>query len=424
MELCTILGSPKANSYLTMEEADELMPLYDPDWNDRSEEQKIFMLIASANDIDKIPLLGTQMFFGQRRQWPRIRDVLVESYTLDSGFERAVVTDTIVQEVPHRESMLNTLKTEADYAEISVISPTWNPTRENAHVAVQGKLPDGTGFIFTLTLQPYLHITPEIKDEFGEIIHPAIEEQRLKAVWTKFLKSEPDSDVFIEFPMPEPMPDVSWDAETNTFRIYALNGAYFDPTTDITDVYSEYTTTETTEVERQNVSEISNPALIITDRTDILPEYFAGGALHVIHGGKRDYHKVVSCDIETGTLKVEGEIYVPASEEEEVTYLYIDPIRQEVKDAQFIQLRARAGDTGVAVDPYAGMGLGSIVIGDTKRTYATGSASYSALTGIANRIGVNVQTLVIMGKYSVYGKLSIGWQQRIEDAIETPLGTE
>lgn len=424
MELCTIQGCPKANSYLELEEADELMPLYDPDWSKRSEEEKAILLITSANDIDRVPLLGSQMFFGQRLQWPRIRDVLVESYTLAEGFERDIVTDTITKDVVHQESMDGTLKIGQDYAEFSIIDPRWQPFGDNAQVVVRGVLPDETEFAATLALQPYLHITPEIKDEFGVVIHPAVEEQRLKAVWTKLYHGTKYDRPLPEVPIPsDRMPDVHWDEETNTFHIYALNGGFFDPTTDIVGVVSEYTTSEEETVERENVSGITNPAFVSPNRQDLLPEYFYGGALHVIHSGKRDYHKVLSCNMETGTLAVTGELYTPASEEEVVTYLYIDPLRKEVKDAQLVQLRVRAGDPTMVTDPFAGLGLGSIQIGDTKRTYATGGTSYSALADIANRLGVHVQTMVILGKFSIYGKVSMGWQQRIEDALETPLTT-
>ena len=97
--------------------------------------------------------------------------------------------------------------------------------------------------------------------------------------------------------------------------------------------------------------------------------------------------------------------------------MYIDPLLPEVIDAQLTQMKVRVG--AVTSDPYAGLGIASIKVGDTSRTYTDPSSSMQTLISIAGRLGISPQTLVAIGKFTTYNKMSIGWQKDIDDALET-----
>ena len=98
--LVTTLGCPKANSYVSLERADDVMPLYDPSWSSRSAEEKEFIMRSAAADVDRVPFLGRKLLLGQSMAWPRTSDALVNRYVLKSGFERVQETVETTVDAP------------------------------------------------------------------------------------------------------------------------------------------------------------------------------------------------------------------------------------------------------------------------------------------------------------------------------------
>lgn len=417
MELCTVLGSPKANSYLTLAEADDFMPLHDPNWLNRNDTEKIILIRRAAADVDKVPCLGTKLSFGQSLEWPRKGDVLVESLTYDAGFSRSMITTEVVAYDDHVTGATTTRVDGANYAEYLLIHPEWqaSPDVRRSVMVIQQRIGDAYLREFIAREKKFKYTAPAQVDEFGNVISPPTVGETWRFVWDEYREHMPGSDP-VPMTMPAEMPTLQFDYNTYTFRMIAVPGAGFDPTS------TDYTVNAVYQTETTEVKEIPDPShvicseLAVADRTDILPDYFKGAALHVINGSERRYYNVLSCDVTTGELTLDGEI--PAEwAEASLSFIYIDPLHDAIKEAQKVQLRARSSTGDIAVDPFAGMGLASIKIGDTSRSYATSGGSFSAMSTIAGRLGVNVLTLTILGKYSVYGKVSIGWQQRIEDTL-------
>ena len=102
-------------------------------------------------------------------------------------------------------------------------------------------------------------------------------------------------------------------------------------------------------------------------------------------------------------------------------YYYIDPYPADIVKAAQEMLFKYAGV--YPTDPYAGLGLSKITIGDTSRTYGSVQYGQMSVKNIADRFGVTEKVISILGKYLVYGKMEIAFQSRLEEALNVELET-
>ena len=421
--LVTAVGSPAANSYVSVEKADSVMPLFDPDWLSRPEKEKEFLLRSSASDIERVPFLGVQMFFGQAMQFPRKGDVLVNSHTITSGFSyvdeeftsekvTAVVEDVSYSRQQTRDSV-TFLFTSDEFLQ---------GVQGEREVTLEGPVAN-TDHTLRLLLRevsrPETYNTPPVYDDFGHVVTPGSEGVRMVWRWEpQSLHTVSPEGTPTAQPIPEVMPAVTL-STSGILTVSAVNGSVIEIPAGVSEATGTTYTKEVITSSGRNPRKIRNDSLVFTDRPDILPTFLQGAGLHVRNGGERIYASVVSHDIATGTVLLDTDIPLDRSDTD---FIYIDPVPAALVRAQIEQLKIRVGAT--MTDPFAGMGLQSIKIGDTSRTYANRDNTALALNNIAGRLGIGTSTLILLGKYTTYCKTLIGWQQNIEEALAASLTAE
>lgn len=84
IELITELGSKEANSYVTLEEAnDYFMNTFNVDsWNLNSDDDKARSLIAATQDVDSFTFDGRKLNLNQALNFPRVAPHAVDEYYL------------------------------------------------------------------------------------------------------------------------------------------------------------------------------------------------------------------------------------------------------------------------------------------------------------------------------------------------------
>ena len=157
--------------------------------------------------------------------------------------------------------------------------------------------------------------------------------------------------------------------------------------------------------------------LNFSDRTDFLPDFAVGGGVHVYSGGNRQYYNVIAHDVSTGIVTLDDDL----PDWDGMQYYYIDPYPADIVKAAQEMLFKYAGV--YPTDPYAGLGLSKITIGDTSRTYGSVQYGQMSVKNIADRFGVTEKVISILGKYLVYGKMEIAFQSRLEEAVNVELET-
>lgn len=416
--LVTTLGCPKANSYVSLERADDVMPLYDPSWPSRSAEEKEFIARAAAADIDRVPFLGRKLLLGQSMAWPRISDALVSTYTLKSGFERVQETvETTVDQPSHynasftRQHTSDTVSFLFDDPEFLAaplgsrsIELLWTDTNGLTHVSV-----------LTERDVTETKVTPEVKDEFGTVLQPGGTQLVHTRVWnvTSRYVSYPDGKSANE-DIPKLQPDFTF-SEMGVLTAIAVNGSDVNIFVEYAQAVSAVHHFVTQTVTRVSPNKLRNGGLIYADRTDMLPTFCLGAAVHCMCQGERIYGNVIAHNSHTGVVTLD--VNIPESwNDQTITYLYIDPPLPEIIDAQLTQMKVRVG--AIASDPYAGLGISGIKVGDSSRTYTDPSSSMQTIISIAGRLGIAPQTLIALGKFTTYNKVSIGWQKDFDDALE------
>lgn len=398
--LHTEIGSPYANSYLTLAKADDVMPLHDRSWSRRPLSEKEFLLRASASDIDRIPFLGTKLFYGQGMQFPRKGNVIVEAYTITSGFSYVEGTYTEEKTVTSDEDVSYTRQSTQDTVTFLFTNEGFLAASPgDRDIILSGPVTNSAEWTLRITLSETM----------------VAEAGTVRRVWK--VTSVDVVDIF-NTSSPQEIPEILPDFEmapAGMFTIRAVNGSPINVPSEVMTATGVLRTHTVTEVSGRLPTKLSNSALIFTDRTDILPTFCLGGAVHAIEPAERVYANVIGHDISTGTLTLDREIPTYLAGDK---FTYIDPLPEALYTAQIEQLKVRTGS--VMSDPFAGTGIKSIKVGDTSRTYGdTPGAPGQTVIGIAGRLGVSVRTIILLGKYSLYGKTAIGWQQRLEDVLET-----
>ena len=416
--LVTTLGCPKANSYVSLERADDVMPLYDPSWSSRSAEEKEFIMRSAAADVDRVPFLGRKLLLGQSMAWPRTSDALVNRYVLKSGFER--VQETVETTVDAPASYDATFSRQVTSDTVSFLlndpefmaAPLGSRNIELRHVNAQGT------HVSVLTERDVTEtkVTPEVKDEFGNVIQPggtALVHTRIWNVTSRYLTYPDGKSANLDAPALQP--DFTF-SDSGVLTAIAVNGSDVNIFTEYAQAIGITHHSVTSTVTRVSPNKLRNGSLIYADRADMLPTYCLGAAVHCMCQGERIYGNVIAHNPYTGILTMD--VSIPeAWNDENISYMYIDPLLPEVIDAQLTQMKVRVG--AVTSDPYAGLGIASIKVGDTSRTYTDPSSSMQTLISIAGRLGISPQTLIAIGKFTTYNKMSIGWQRDIDDALET-----
>ena len=419
--LVTTLGCPKANSYVSLERADDVMPLYDPSWPSRSAEEKEFIVRASAADIDRVPFLGRKLLLGQSMAWPRVSDALVTTYTLKSGFERVQETvETTVDQPTYydatfsRQVTSDTVSFLFDDPEF-MAAPIGNRNIELLYTDANGRT-----HVSVLTERDVTEtkVTPEVKDEFGNVVQAggtALVHNRIWNVTSRYVVYPDGKSANADAPALQP--DFTF-SNLGVLTAIAVNGSDVNIFVEYAQARSVVHRSVTSTVTRTAPNKLLNAGLVYSGRVDMLPTFCLGAAVHCMHKGERIYGNVIAHNSYTGVVTLDVDI--PTSwESADIAYLYIDPPLPEILDAQLIQMKVRVG--AIASDPYAGLGISGIKVGDTSRTYSDPSATMQTIISIAGRLGIAPQTLITLGKFTTYNKVSIGWQKNFDDALDATL---
>lgn len=487
LPLITTPGHPKANSYISLESANDIMPLYDQKWDCRSDDEKVVLLRKSAMSLNALPFLGVPMFRRQPLAFPRIYDALVLSATSTGSVTHVTKTELVpVKHIfnPDVSHLKNTDEEDviswdvSEYTgftslqtgqtrEVHVfnhINPDDPTTQECEYVAmvkddgsclwigyyliqpggkkIKVKLPaesptphyDPLTGVFSITAYRDPSLAP-ISATGGATIMPDT-------------ASVPDTgvDIIAESVEKRDYPEWSVGIEDGIIPDAALvldldkEGVIYRGTAHITDTgdntmglvmrvqsgpelkgfdkcFLYYTAVIDEEVTTVVPNQLQIADLNFSDRTDFLPDFAVGGGVHVYSGGNRQYYNVIAHDVSTGIVTLDDDL----PDWDGMQYYYIDPYPADIVKAAQEMLFKYAGV--YPTDPYAGLGLSKITIGDTSRTYGSVQYGQMSVKNIADRFGVTEKVISILGKYLVYGKMEIAFQSRLEDALNVELET-
>lgn len=422
LSLITIPGHPKANSYISLESANDIMPLYDQKWNCRSDDEKIVLLRKSAMSLNTLPFLGVPMFRRQPLAFPRIYDALVLSATSTGS----VVPVTKTELVPVKHIFNPDVSHLKNTDEADVIS--WNVSEYTGFTSLQaGQVRE---------VHVFNHVDPDDLTT-QECEYVAMVKDDGSCLWIGYYLIEPGGKkTKVKLPAESPTP--RYDQMTGVFSITAYrdpNPAPITPGTDDNEMGVDMRVesgpglkgfdkcflyyTAVTEDERTTVvpNQLRIADLNFSDRTDFLPDFAVGGAVHVYSGGNRKYYSIIAHDVSTGVVTLDADL----PDWDAMQYYYIDPYPADIVKAAQEMLFKYAGV--YPTDPYAGLGLSKITIGDTSRTYGSAQYGQMSIKNIADRFGVTEKVISILGKYLVYGKMEIAFQRRLEDALNVELET-
>lgn len=422
LSLITIPGHPKANSYISLESANDIMPLYDQKWNCRSDDEKIVLLRKSAMSLNTLPFLGVPMFRRQPLAFPRIYDALVLSATSTGS----VVPVTKTELVPVKHIFNPDVSHLKNTDEADVIS--WNVSEYTGFTSLQaGQVRE---------VHVFNHVDPDDLTT-QECEYVAMVKDDGSCLWIGYYLIEPGGKkTKVKLPAESPAP--RYDQLTGVFSITAYrdpNPAPITPGTGDNETgvdmrvesgpelkgfdkcFLHYTAV--TEDERTTAvpNQLRIADLNFSDRTDFLPDFAVGGAVHVYSGGNRKYYSIIAHDVSTGVVTLDADL----PDWDAMQYYYIDPYPADIVKAAQEMLFKYAGV--YPTDPYAGLGLSKITIGDTSRTYGSAQYGQMSIKNIADRFGVTEKVISILGKYLVYGKMEIAFQRRLEDALNVELET-
>lgn len=422
LSLITIPGHPKANSYISLESANDIMPLYDQKWNCRSDDEKIVLLRKSAMSLNALPFLGVPMFRRQPLAFPRIYDALVLSATSTGS----VVPVTKTELVPVKHIFNPDVSHLKNTDEADVIS--WNVSEYTGFTSLQaGQVRE---------VHVFNHVDPDDLTT-QECEYVAMVKDDGSCLWIGYYLIEPGGKkTKVKLPAESPAP--RYDQLTGVFSITAYrdpNPAPITPGTGDNETGVDMRVesgpelkgfdkcflyyTAVTEDERTTAvpNQLRIADLNFSDRTDFLPDFAVGGAVHVYSGGNRKYYSIIAHDVSTGVVTLDADL----PDWDAMQYYYIDPYPADIVKAAQEMLFKYAGV--YPTDPYAGLGLSKITIGDTSRTYGSAQYGQMSIKNIADRFGVTEKVISILGKYLVYGKMEIAFQRRLEDALNVELET-
>ena len=399
MAVIATVAHPKANSFLSLDEASAFMQMHDPDWITRTVREQENLLLISAGDTCRIPYLGTTWFMNQNLAFPRRGAELVTHYVVTEGISR-------VEETIYTPEMVETP------AELTGREEFTNPTPLPGVLAdfVVFTVPAGYVVEDADSLRTLIFESALKEDEDGEfyLLYSILETS--PGVW---------GEVNIErlaVDATEPTPLV--ETATASVKITGNRLEVRFPDTEGALTPSEFVIGEIsrkilTDVPSSKIvpNKVRVSALVLTERDDVYPDFAVGGSVHAYVGGDRAYFDIIAHDISTGDVTLDADL----PDWEGMSFAYFDPHFPEVKEAQKIQLMVRA--CVYDEDPYAGTDIVGVKIGDTTRTYGGPKYGKVTLAQLATRNKVAEQVMVLLGKFSVYGKYGVISQEQYELAM-------
>ena len=161
----------------------------------------------------------------------------------------------------------------------------------------------------------------------------------------------------------------------------------------------------------QALTDKFSSASFVLDSTEYLPDVYKGGSVHAVVGGTRMYLNVTAHDIVNGVVTTDEAVPVDGD-----AYIFHYPLLTALKEAQLAQM-CKLLNVG-ASDPLAGTGIKKIKVGDSERQYDTSNYGSQTVQMLAARNRVDEQVIVLLGAYTVYGKLNLLTQEAEDTAYE------
>lgn len=362
--LISIVASPYSNSYLSTEEVEEVMSAQDPEWGDKTDNEKNNIATGGAQDIDRLRFIGQPCYPTQKRAFPRYLDIHVDQKPLTDA--------TQVSEVLSPVYFVKSSEVNASYA----IGDWWSK------VFVGYQIPERT---------------QKVQKEDGTW-EDALAPVYLTTITLNFSLS--GEDYSISVPANEP-----------TTRV--LDGVYlvvFDPAalefTFHSFVFGAYCRDYSMSAAAVDYERVTFSGAVL-DQTSSFPDAYKTGAVHVIYeNGARTYHEVIEHNIVSGVVR----LATPFEHDIVSSFILHKPIPKEVKKAQIIQMLVRA-DALEDYDPFVGGGISRIKIGDSERDYSAPRYGGLGIRELASRNRVSEQVFVLIGHFTTYGKFGVTWEQ-------------
>ena len=366
--LISTVAAPNSNSYLSWDEVDEVMSAQDPEWDEKTENEKYNIATGGAQDIDRMRYIGQQCYPTQKRAFPRYLDIHVDQKALTDG------TQILVPETP------------AIFVKSSEVNPDYVEGEWWSRVLMGYNLPE--------RIQKVRQEDGTWKDEMAPVY--------LSDISVSFMLA--GNPYTVNMPANEPTTRsvegvylIVHDAEAREIMMHSfIEGAYCrDCSSSATSVDYEHVT-------------FSGAVL---DQSAFFPDAYKFGAVHVIYtNGARTYHDIIEHNIVTGVVR----LATPYEHDTVTSFVMHKPIPREVREAQVIQMLVRAGALE-DYDPFVGGGIARIKIGDSERDYSAPRYGGLGIRELASRNRVSEQVFVLIGHYTTYGKFGVVWESERAD---------
>lgn len=366
---CTV-ASPKANSFMDAYSINEFMSIHDPLWTNRTPSERYSIAMRGAADLRRLRYIGTQAYTAQNMPFPRVADVFVEQSTLTdatrenlSGDLPLIVRQPVITDTPW-ESV-----TVAVLTKIKVLAPV---QQDDFSYIVKDTyiIPASVTVSFTINGADYSVTIPDTLADYVTTIENVV--------------------------------SFSYNADTTESRL-----TVFVDSASAENVTGTYTTPAP--------NELIFPDAIF-DQASVLPDNLRGGSVHVSYmDGTRTYHTIFSNNIVTGRVT----LIEPMDAKPVYAYILHQPVFREVIEAQKVQMLVKAGALD-NYDPHVGMGIASIKIDTSSRSYMQTQYGGLNINELAARNKVAPQTMILIGRFTVYGKRGVTWEADM-DALITSL---
>ena len=366
--LISTVAAPNSNSYLSWDEVDEIMSTQDPEWGEKTENEKYNIATGGAQDIDRLRFIGQPCYPTQKRAFPRYLDIHVDQKALTDG--------TRILEPASPVIFVKSSEVNPDYVE----GVWWS------RVIMGYNLPEKV---------------QKVKQDDG--------------TWKDEMAPVYLSDISVSFMLAGNPYSITVSANESTTR--SVEGAYlivhdaeareFVMHSFVEGAYCRDCSSSATAVDYERVTFTD----AILDQTAYFPDAYKFGSVHVVYSnGARTYHDIIEHNIVTGVVR----LATPFEHDTVVSFLMHKPIAREVREAQVIQMLVRAGALE-DYDPFVGGGIARIKIGDSERDYSAPRYGGLGIRELASRNRVSEQVFVLIGHYTTYGKFGVTWEAERAD---------